>query len=377
MILSVCVVKGFQREVSEKLVGFASHVEVLDMRSFSSPESFPIVTDAELLQKVGQTPGVAHVQRFSQKLGLFKTENDFAGVALKGVAQDYDLTFMRKHLVEGKMPDFRDDKATNQVVVSRMLANQLGLKVGDRVYSYYFSETIKQRRFSVAGIYDTHLQQFDKTFVLTDLYTVNKLNDWLPVQSSGLEVRLGNMEEVPLAQSWLASRIGGATDRQGGTYSVVSIHENPRTASMLSWLELLDFNVMVILLIMVCVAGFTMVSGLLILILERTSTIGVLKALGATNRRIRHVFLWFSVFIVGRGLVIGNVVGLVLMALQHYFQILRLDPETYYVDSVPVELNLWWILGINVASLVVTILALIVPSFLVSRVQPAKTIQFD
>ena len=377
MIVSVCIVKGFQREVVAKLTGFASHLEVLDRNSFGSPETYPVVTDAALMDKVKLAPGVMKVQRVSQKMGIFKTKNDFSGVALKGVAQEYDLNFMKQCIVEGKMPVFRDDRSSNSIVISRTLSDKLGLKVGDKVYSYFFSNTIKQRRFIVAAIYDTHLRQFDNTYVLTDLYTVNKLNGWDADQSSGLEVRLSSFDILPEAQRWLSTHIGSTHDRMNRPYSVVSIHENPRTSSVLSWLGLLDFNVMVILVIMICLAGFTMVSGLLILILERTVTIGVLKALGASNARIRHTFMWFASFIVVRGMLIGDAVGLLLMLLQKYFGWVRLNPETYYLDVVPVELNIGWIVGINVASLIVTMLALVLPGFLVSRVQPAKAIQFD
>ena len=231
MIVSVCIVKGFQREVVAKLTGFASHLEVLDRNSFGSPETYPVVTDAALMDKVKLAPGVMKVQRVSQKMGIFKTKNDFSGVALKGVAQEYDLHFMKQCIVEGTMPAFRDDRSSNSIVISRTLSDKLGLKVGDKVYSYFFSNTIKQRRFIVAAIYDTHLRQFDNTYVLTDLYTVNKLNGWDADQSSGLEVRLSSFDILPEAQRWLSTHIGSTHDRMNRPYSVVSIHENPRTSS--------------------------------------------------------------------------------------------------------------------------------------------------
>lgn len=377
MLVSVCVVKGYQRQVSEKIVGFASHFEIIDINSYSSPETYPLATDPAYVSEVRKTPGAVQVQRFSQKLGILKTEDDFAGVMLKGVGEDYDLDFIRKSIVEGKLPRFSGKEPSGEVVLSRTLAERLGLKVGDRVYSYYFSRTIKQRRFKVAALYDTHLRQFDRTFILTDLKTVNQLNNWDDCQSSGLEVRLSSSGQLKEAQEWLSHNVVGKRDRDGHVSAVVSIRENPRTAAVLSWLDLLDSNVMLILVIMVCVAGFTMISGLLILILERTRTIGVLKALGATNTRIRHTFLWFAAFIVGRGMVFGNVAGLLIVFLQQKFRIFPLDPEKYYVDSVPVEFDWLWIAGVNVASLVVTMLSLVLPSLLVSRVQPAKSIQFD
>ena len=377
MIVSVCVVKGFQQQVSDKLTGFASHLTILDLGSFSSPETYPIATPQPLVDEVRQAPGVVRVQRVSQKLGIFKTHNDFAGVSLKGVAEDYDLGFLRSCIVEGRVPQFGSQKGSDSIVVSRTLADKLGLRLGDRVYSYYFAQTIKQRRFTVAAIYDTHLKQFDGNVVWTDLYPVNRLNSWDADQASMLEIHLGSMDELPAAQQWLSQRVGGRKDRMGRTYTVMSIRENPVTSSVLSWLDLLDFNVMAILVIMICVAGFTMISGLLILILERTVSIGLLKALGLSDGRVRHTFLWFAGFIVVRGLLWGNLIGLGLIYLQWQFGIVRLNPETYYLDVVPVSFNVLWLIGLNLATLLVTMLALILPSHLAARVQPAKVIRFD
>lgn len=377
MIISICVVRGFQHEVTAKLTGFASHIEIIDLNSLGSPETYPLVTDTAFMHKVQQAPGVTHVQRISQKMGIFKTENDFAGVALKGCGPEYDVNFISRYITAGRLPKFSDTKSSNEILISQMLAKKLGLKLGDKVYSYYFANTVKQRRFTVVGIYNTYLKQFDNTIVLTDLYTVNQLNRWESDQNSGVEVKLSSFDMLPQAQTYLAKHIGGKIDRYKRTYSVLGIQDNPNTASILSWLNLLDLNVMVILVIMICVAGFTMISGLLILILERTSTIGVLKALGATNSRIRHTFLIYAALIVSRGLLLGNVIGLGLVLLQKYLHLVSLDPEVYYVPYVPVELNAWWIIGLNLATLAATMLALVLPSFLVSRVQPAKAIQFD
>lgn len=377
MIVSICVVKGFQSEVSGKLSDFTSHIEVIDINSLGSPETYPLAFDDKVMAEVKAAPGVKQVQRFSQKMGIFKTESDFAGIALKGVGEDYDLEFLKRYIVKGVMPRFSSTRGSNEIVISQTLANKLGLNVGDKVYSYYFANTIKQRRFKVVGIYNTYMKQFDNTFVWTDLYTVNQLNRWRNDQCSGLEVRLQSFDFLPLAQHEIVKKVGGKSDHYGKVYSVLGIRENPNTASVLSWLELLDLNVMVILVIMICVSGFTMISGLLILILERTTTIGVLKALGATNRRIRHTFLCYAALIVSRGMLWGNVIGLGVVYAQEFFHIVRLDPEVYYIGYAPIEVNWLWIIGLNVATLCVTMVALVVPSFLVSRVQPAKAIQFD
>lgn len=379
MILSVCLVKGFQGEVAAKLAGFASHIEVLDLNSQTDADNHPITADAALMDVVKKTTQAETVQRVSVKIGVMKTHDDFSGIMLKGIGKEYDKKFIRSCMVEGKFPDFGNNAdAINQIVLSRQIAEMLHLKVGDKVYVYFFTNTIKQRRFEIAGIYETHLQQFDKNFVWTDLQTINQLNDWGEEQCSLLEVKLQNFDDLEER----TAKLGDAVTAYKNTHqitnlSVMSIRDNPRTRPVLSWLELLDLNVMVILVIMLCVAGVTMISGLLILILERTTTIGVLKALGASNRRIRRIFLVYAGHILVRGMVIGNVFAFLLALLQSQFHLVRLDPATYYVDAVPLAYDPVWLIGINLATLLITLLTLILPAFIVSVVQPAKTIRFD
>ena len=379
MILSVCLVKGFQGEVAAKLAGFASHIEVLDLNSQTDADNHPITADAALMDVVKKTTQAETVQRVSVKIGVMKTHEDFSGIMLKGIGKEYDKKFIRSCMVEGKFPDFGSNAdAINQIVLSRQIAEMLHLKVGDKVYVYFFTNTIKQRRFEIAGIYETHLQQFDKNFVWTDLQTINQLNDWGEEQCSLLEVKLQNFDDLEERTAKLGDAVTAyKNSHQITNLSVMSIRDNPRTRPVLSWLELLDLNVMVILVIMLCVAGVTMISGLLILILERTTTIGVLKALGASNRRIRRIFLVYAGHILVRGMVIGNVFAFLLALLQSQFHLVRLDPATYYVDAVPLAYDPVWLIGINLATLLITLLTLVLPAFIVSVVQPAKTIRFD
>ncbi|MCI6068698.1 MAG: ABC transporter permease [Bacteroidales bacterium] len=379
MILSVCLVKGFQGEVAAKLAGFASHIEVLDLNSQTDADNHPITADAALMDVVKKTTQAETVQRVSVKIGVMKTHDDFSGIMLKGIGKEYDKKFIRSCMVEGKFPDFGNNAdAINQIVLSRQIAEMLHLKVGDKVYVYFFTNTIKQRRFEIAGIYETHLQQFDKNFVWTDLQTINQLNDWGEEQCSLLEVKLQNFDDLEERTAKLGDAVTAyKNSHQITNLSVMSIRDNPRTRPVLSWLELLDLNVMVILVIMLCVAGVTMISGLLILILERTTTIGVLKALGASNRRIRRIFLVYAGHILVRGMVIGNVFAFLLALLQSQFHLVRLDPATYYVDAVPLVYDPAWLIGINLATLLITLLTLVLPAFIVSVVQPAKTIRFD
>ena len=377
MVISICFVKGFQDEIRRKITGFGAHIEILDVNAFASPESYPIRTDSSLIQLVREISGSQHVQRVSEKMGVLKTQNDFAGIVLKGIAQDYDFSFLKEHIVAGKIPEFKDNGTSNSIIISQVLADALHLKVGDRIFSYFFAESIKQRRFQIAAIYNTHMPQFDKSIVWTDLYTVNRLNGWESNQSSGLEVILPSFDDIPQAQSALTQNFAAVRALAGPNTAALSVKDNPRSASILSWLELLDFNILIILIIMIGVAGITMISGLLILILERTNTIGILKALGCSNSRIRHTFLWFAALIIVRGMVIGNVISLCIVGLQDSFHLLKLNPETYYIDYVPVEFNLSSILILNGLTLLVTILTLIIPSLFVSRIEPAKSIQFD
>lgn len=377
MIVSICVVKGFQSEISNKLTGFSSHITILNDSSFLTPESYPIVTDKILIDKIKKVDGVKHVQRVSQKLGILKTDETYHAISLKGIGEDYDIGFIKKCLVEGEMPKFSAAKPGNQIVISKMLADILNLKVGNRVYAYFFEETIKMRKFEIVALYETNLPQFDENIVLTDLATVNRLNKWAADQSSSLEVHLYDYNQLDNTQIGIGRLINGTRDRNGSTYTSMSVKENPQTGSAISWLEVLNMNVLVILALMTGVAGFTMISGLLILILERTRTIGVLKAMGATNTRIRHTFITYAALIVVRGLVIGNVVGLGLVFAQQYFGFVTLDPASYYVSEAPVLVNWGWILGLNLGTLVITVLALVIPSFVISRIQPAKAIQFD
>lgn len=375
MLVSVCGVRGFKQEISRKVVGFGAHLEIMDVNTFRAPESSPVYSGEDFIRWVEQRPGVAHAQRVSQKMGILKTETDFQGITLRGAGREYDWSFIEEHLVEGKIPDFSDGRGTDRIVLSRRQAQNLGLRVGDRIYAYFFENTVKTRRFEVAGIYETNLAQFDKTIALTDLRTVNKLNGWPDSVSTEVEVRLRDFRQLAQAADDLSAALNGSRFRRANGPSVITVKEH--YPQIFSWLGLLDLNVWVILALMVCVAGFTMISGLLILILERTGTIGILKAMGACNTSIRRVFLHFAVFIIGKGLLWGNLIGLGLIGIQKQWGLVKLDPATYYVDTVPVEVNVPVILLLNLGTLLLTALALIGPSFMISRIQPAKAIRFE
>lgn len=375
MIVSLSVVRGFKREISAKIIGFGSHVEVLDVRSQGQPEAYPVGAPQGFLRRLAALPGVAHVQRASVKMGVLKTAADFRGIQLKGIGPEYDCSFLRGCIVEGALPDFSRPGSEDKIVVSRQQAEALGLKVGQRVYAYFFEQTVKTRRFEVAAVYNTNMKQLDRMTVIGALSTVNRLNGWTDGQCARIEVRLDDFSELDEGTARVAALVKASPGECGAgsaAYSIRALYPQ-----VFSWLDLLDFNVVIILILMVCVAGFTMVSGLFILILERVSAIGILKAMGMSNTRLRGLFLWLSAFVVGRGLLLGNAIGLLLVGLQARFGLVGLDAEAYYVDTVPVSLEVWPLVVLNVGTLFVTLLALVVPSYMVSLVQPAKSIRFD
>ena len=376
MIISICVVLGFKHTIRDKAVGFGCHITVSDFLALQDNVTYPVCMNDSMMTVLRNSSGVKHVQRFAMKQGILKTDSDFLGVTLKGVGPEYDPTFLKSNLVEGELPLFCDTASSNRLVISRLIANKLQLKTGEKVYAYFMGDDeVRTRRFTICGIYETNLKHFDEAICFTDLYSTIRLNGWEPDQTSGAELTVNDYDRVDEVEKELVRHVNRTTDRYGATYSSITIRE--QYPQIFSWLDLLDMNVWIILLLMVAVAGFTMISGLLIIILERTNMIGVLKALGAKNRTIRHTFLWFSAFIIGRGMLIGNIIGIGLCVLQKYTGFVHLDPSTYYVSTVPVELNIPLIVILNIATLLVNVFVLIAPSFLISHIHPAKSMRYE
>ena len=375
MIISVCIVLGFKHTIRDKAIGFGGHINVGNFVSMHGGNIEPICMSDSMINAIKAIEGVKDVGRYAQKEGILKTDNDFLGVVFKGIASEYDTTFIHNNMVEGAIPHFTDSASSNSIIISKTMADLLRLKAGDKVFAYFINENVRVRRFTIAGIYRTNLTQYDKTICFTDLYTTVKLNGWQQDQADGAEVIVNDYNQINDIAERFVSNINRRTDHYGQTYSSATIQEiNPQ---IFSWLDLLDLNVWIILALMLCVAGFTMISGLLIIILERTNMIGLLKAIGSRNSQIRKTFLWFATFIIGRGLVIGNIIGIGLMILQKTTGLIRLDASIYYVDIVPVEINIPAIAAINILTLALCLLALIAPSFLVSHIHPAKSMKYE
>ena len=376
MILSVAVVFGFKDEISSKVIGFGSHLTIYyNTAPAEIGESRPIIVDDELVKGIEKIPDVEHVQYYSMKSGILKTTDQFAGITLKGINSTYSTDFVSSHIIEGQLPDYSKKGTENEIVISKSIANDLKLKVGDKLFAYFFENGLRARRFKVAAIYRTDLSQFDKVLVFANDKTVRNLCKWDDKYAYGVEITVKDFSKLNETSFHIAKFISKYNIEHNTSYVSFTVKE--LFPQIFDWLNLLNINIWVILILMLAVAGVTIVSGLLILILERTSTIALLKTLGATNTLVRKVFINLAVIILLKGMVAGNVLGLLLAFLQKEFNIVHLNPESYYIDSVPVEFDLTAIILINIVTFIVSTLALVLPSYLVARIHPSKVLRFE
>ena len=376
MILTVSVVLGFKHTIRDKVIGFGNHIQVANFLTMQSSDPYPICIDDSIMRVIKGIEGVAHVERFALTQGILKTDEDFLGISFKGIGPEYDLSFIKSNLKSGSLPSFSDSANKGNLLLSSATADKMNLKTGDKVYAYFISDTgVKMRRFTVSGIFQTNMSQFDNSLCFTDLYTARKLNNWDGQLCSGAEVRVADLQLIDAVASRIADKVNRTTDHEGNIFSSQTIYES--YPQIFSWLSLLDVNVWIILALMICVAGFTMISGLLIIILERTQMIGVLKALGMKGASVRHTFLWFAVFIIGKGMLIGDLLAAAIIVLQRQTGFISLDPTTYYVSEAPTEVNLPAFLLVNAATLLISVLVLVGPSFLISHIHPAKSMRYE
>ncbi|MDR0845724.1 MAG: ABC transporter permease [Tannerella sp.] len=376
MILSVAIVIGFKNEVRNKVIGFGSHIQITNFDSNSSYETSPIMVSDSLLEDLRSYPGVRHVEAFATKPGLLQTETDVQGIVLKGIDENFDWTFFAGHLVEGETFSIDAGKTSADVIISNYLAHTLRLKCGDSFFAYFVQqEDARARKLHITGIYDTGFIDYDKLYVFADIKQVRRLNGWDKDAVSGLEVLVDDYTRLDAITENLYFHLIDKQDREGNTFYVRSIKE--LTPMIFNWLDVLDMNVVIILILMMAVAGCTMISGLLIIIMERTNMIGILKALGQPDRSIRKVFLYIASFLIGKGMLWGNVIGLAICFLQSQFHLIPLDSSTYYVNAVPIDLNLTSWLLINLGTLAVSMLMMLGPSYLITKISPAKTIRFE
>lgn len=367
MIVAICVVVGFKQEIQRKVAGFGSHIQVVNFDNNATYELQPVEVSDSLLQKLRGLPYVEHVSLFASKPGILKTDSAFQGIIFKGT--DY-WDYFSENLVEGTLPQER-----NEVILSTVLANQLQLQVGDPILCYFVQEELRVRKLYISGLYNTCMSEMDRLFVLGDIRLVRQLNQWNTAQASGIEVLVDDLKHLQEA----ADRVYFATvhqqDEVGNTFYTQTLEQlNPQ---IFGWLDLLDMNVMIIIVLMLCVSGFSIITGLIILILESITLIGVLKALGADNRFVRRIFIYESILLVGKGMLWGNILGLGLVALQYFTQAIPLDAAVYYVSYVPMAFPWGWLVALNVGVLVVAWLIMLAPSSIVAQISPAKVMHFE
>ncbi|MDE5423828.1 ABC transporter permease [Ancylomarina sp. DW003] len=374
MILAVAIVTGFKAGITEKLTGFGSHIQISNYDNNNSFETYPIDENLIPIERLSQIDGIKHIQSYATKPGIIKT-NEIEGVVINGIPLNYDWSFFKDKLVEGDTFNMVNSKKSNEALISEKLANLLHLKLGDKFIVYFVQQPIRQRAFKISGIYNSGMDEFDKLFVIADMRHIQKLNNWSANQVSGLEFILNDFTKLEETKDLIRDNITGIFTEDGSTFKVRSIKQ--KYPQIFNWLEMLDINVWIILGLMILVAGFNMISGLLIIILEKTNMIGILKALGTDNWSVRKIFLYQSSMIIGKGMILGNLIGIGICLIQYHFQLIGLDPVNYYLDTVPINLNIVHLILLNIGTLIATVSMLIVPSYWITRITPNKAIKFD
>lgn len=380
MILSVSIVIGFKKEIRNKVIGFGGHIQISNFDSNNSFENNPIDRDVEFFKDLKKIPGIKNIQAIATKPSLIKTKTDIQGVFLKGIDTDFDTTFFVQSIKEGRMVKIDSTKKTNDVLISIKLSNLLDLKVGDKFIAYFIdrratARPVNQRVFKICGIYQTSLETFDEKFIFGDIKHIQTLNDWEDDQIGGFELLIDNYDNLDYITWEVRNVIESRFLPDGGQLQVTNIRaKNPH---IFDWLELLDMNVILILIIMIIVAIIDMGSGLLILILDRTPSIGLLKALGTNNSNMRKIFLYQAGYLIFQGLLYGNLIALTFIFVQDKFHFIKLDQTSYFIDYVPVNFNIWHVLSINIGALVLIFTFMLLPVIIVSRIEPVKTLRYN
>jgi lipoprotein-releasing system permease protein len=375
MIIAVATVTGFKSEIRKKIIGFGSHIQIINYDANNSFETEPISKKQPFLPLLNTLPGIRHVQVFATKPGIIKTKADIQGAIAKGVGSDFDWSFFSSNLLEGSLFKVNDSIKTDQVVISKYFSDLLKLKPGDRFAMYFIDDRPRGRSFTVSGIYRTSLMEFDKQFILVDIGHLQNLNNWDSTQVSGFEILINDYSKLDEVTSEVFNIAGLSFTGDGSKLRIINVRE--RYPQIFDWLELIDKNVWVLLGLMLIVSAFNMISGLLIIILDRTTMIGILKALGMNNQGVRSIFLYQSVYLMVKGLFWGNLVGIGICLSQYYFKFLKLNPESYFLEYVPVNFNLSHIIMLNAGTLIITLIVLTFPTMVIAKIDPSRTIRFD
>ena len=371
MIISIMVLTGFKKEIREKISGFTAHIHITNYDSNNSVERIPIYQDSLDLAHLNSLKYVKHIQPFVTKAAIIRTDEDIHGVVVKGVNTQFDSVFFKENLVEGRMLAVYDAQKTNDVLISQTIADLLNLQLNDLLRVYFVNNengNIRGRRWQICGIYSTSVEEFDENMIIADMRHLQKLNDWAANQVTGLEVFVDEFDDIAEVEAEIYDNI---------PYNMNTETVQERYPQIFDWLNLQDINVIVILILIILVATVSMISTLLVLIIERTQMIGILKSMGSTNKMIRKIFLLQAANIIIKGLFFGNLLGIGLGLLQKHFGLIKLDPGTYYMSVAPINIDLWLIFLLNIATLLLVLFFMTIPVIVISRIMPVKAIRFD
>ncbi len=375
MILAVSILTGFKQQIREKVVGFGSHIQIVNFDSNISFETVPVSEAQEFIPQIKQIKGIKHIQVYATKAGIIKTDEDIQGVLLKGVGSDYDWNYFSSNMVDGTVFSVPDSGRINDVIISKKISDMLRLKTGDSFIMHFIQDPPRSRKFNISGIYETSLEEFDKMYVFCDIGHIKRLNGWTDDQISGFEVFIDDFDKLAEMTGAVRDIVGYQLSEDETKFKVTNIRI--RYPQIFDWLNFQDMNVIIIITLMLIVAGFNMISGLLILILEKTNMIGVLKAVGSEDNTIQKVFFYQAAYLIGKGLFWGNLIGTGLALLQLKTGFVSLNPASYYIKTVPVNLDLFHLLLLNTGSMAAIMLMLLIPSKLISRITPVKAIRYD
>ena len=372
MLVSIATGVGLQKKIREKVSAFNGDIIITNFdTNFSNDSQIPISKNQEFYPDFNITEGVKHIQITASKGGVIRTETDFEGIIVKGAGADFDWQYFEDYLTEGTLPDYKG-KLNDDILISKYLANRLNLKVGETVRTFFFDKEgkngFRSRGFTIKGIYNSGFQQFDEQFIISDIRHIQKLNRWEEDQIGGFELFVDDFDAIGTIGNAVYNETGSTLDSQTIRDKYYSIFE---------WLDLFDFNIILIIGIMILVAGINMITALLVLILERTQMIGILKALGSSDWSVRKIFLYNAMYLIGVGLFWGNLIGVGLLVIQKYFKLFPLNPDTYYVSEAPVYLSLDYILLLNAGTFALCLLMLLIPSYIISKISPVQAIRFE
>ena len=368
MLLSIAIVTGFKQQIRDKVIGFGSHIQITAYTDNQSYETEPISILQDFYPDITNDEGIKHIQVYATKAGIVKTKDEIHGVVLKGISDDYDWQFFKENMVSGDIFNIDDSLISEQILISESISKTLRLNVDDNFVIYFVQNPPMVRKFTISGIYSTELEEFDKLYILGDIKHIQKLNNWDKTEIGGFEITINNFEDLDKQTEIIYKKIG---------YDLFAQNIKEKNPQIFDWLNLQNLNVNVIIILMLIVGGINMITALLILILEQTKLIGILKALGATNWSVRKVFLYNALYLIGKGLFWGNLIGLGIAFLQKYFKLLSLDESTYYMSKVPINLDFFSIISLNFGTLVVCYLILIIPSIIITKITPIKAIKFE